>query len=143
MFYTVSVIGGTADKESATMGEVVTLTPDVPDGLKLIEWLVKEGEITIENNSFVMPASNVVVEALYNVGIEESEIGDLNVYPNPASDYIRVSGLENMEYRIIGSNGVVVLSGSNYSGESIDVSHLSAGMYFLFTGNRAFPFLKK
>ncbi|MDD6209859.1 MAG: T9SS type A sorting domain-containing protein [Bacteroidales bacterium] len=141
--YTVTVTGGTADKETATMGETVTLTPDVPEGLKLIEWIVTEGDITIENNTFVMPASNVAIEARYNVGVDGSEIETLTIYPNPASDYIRVTGIENAEYRVISQNGAVVLSGADYNGEPIDVSSLASGNYIFQSGEMTKVFIKK
>ncbi|MDD6209080.1 MAG: Ig-like domain-containing protein [Bacteroidales bacterium] len=143
--YTVTVTGGTADKETATIGETVTLTPDIPEGLRLIEWIVIEGDITIENNSFVMPASNVVIEARYNVSINESETSSLSIYPNPSDNYIYIKGFstDHSNYSIFDSTGSCILSGFNYNGEAINISRLSAGTYFIRMGNQSLPFLKK
>ena len=143
--YTVTVTGGTADKTVATIGETVTLTPEIPDGLKLLGWTVEEGEITVaEDNTFVMPASNVKVVAEFNVGVEDGTMGELAVYPNPAEDYIKIEGLEaNASYIIISANGAIVATGSDYNGEYIDISNLASGTYLLRSGDNTLRFIKK
>ena len=57
-----------ADKEQAKSGETVTLTPTPNDGYRLASWTVLDGdanEVTVTNNQFTMPASNVEVEATF------------------------------------------------------------------------------
>jgi len=67
--------------------------------------------------------------------INELQPSDVVVFPNPANDYIAISGLQNNEtlclYNI---NGQIVLTRKATSEtESIVVSHLPAGIYFVKT----------
>ncbi len=62
--------GGTisADKETAAAGETVTLTATPADHYHFVEWTVLDGEaesVTVTNNQFTMPASDVEVEATF------------------------------------------------------------------------------
>ena len=71
-----------------------------------------------------------------------SEIGELNIYPNPAKGSIRIDtglGLSliqtKTDYRITNIMGQVLMTGM-ICGESkqIDVSQLSVGLYFITVG---------
>ena len=80
--YTVTVTGGTADKQKAAKGETVILTVDesaIPEGKRFSHWTM-DGE-TVEGNSFVMPARNVSVNAEYVT--EFSTIEDVKAINNP------------------------------------------------------------
>ena len=71
--YTVSVTDGiahgtvTADKASAAEGDTVTLTVTPEDGYALDTLTVTQGEtaVTVENDQFTMPESNVTVTATF------------------------------------------------------------------------------
>ena len=54
-----------ANKTSASQGETVKLTATPDAGYYLKEWEVVSGEVTIEDNSFVMPAGAVEVKAVF------------------------------------------------------------------------------
>ena len=57
-----------ADKETAAEGETVTLTATPNTGYAFDSWTVLDGsanEVTVTNNTFIMPASNVEVEATF------------------------------------------------------------------------------
>ena len=54
-----------ADVTSAKEGTVVTLTNTPNDGYTFKEWQVVSGNITIADNKFTMPASNVEVKAVF------------------------------------------------------------------------------
>jgi len=57
-----------ADKETAAEGETVTLTATPNTGYAFGSWTVLDGdaqEVTVTNNAFVMPASDVEVEATF------------------------------------------------------------------------------
>ena len=66
--YTVTVAGGTADKDSAAAGETVKLTANVPDGQAFIQWASDDvdsfdppdGAVT----EFAMPDKDVAVTAV-------------------------------------------------------------------------------
>lgn len=72
--YSVSVAAVTengivsADKESASTGTKITLTAKADDGYELASYSVtdsKSNPITVENNTFTMPESNVTVNATF------------------------------------------------------------------------------
>lgn len=62
--YDITVTGGTADKETAKLGETVTLTAGkAPEGQQFSHWKVNGNRI--DGNTFVMTAADAVVEAVY------------------------------------------------------------------------------
>lgn len=71
--YTISVEGGTADKTTAHYGESVTITvnEEIP-GRKFVSWSILEGldstnlDLTKPELTFIMPACNVYLKALYD-----------------------------------------------------------------------------
>ncbi len=88
--YTIEVMRGSADSETAAPGEEVTLTHDNIDGMVFDHWLaVLPGELVIENNKFIMPGHNVDVRAMF---VEEGSGGDPGdepiVDPNNAFTYM-------------------------------------------------------
>ncbi len=63
---------------------------------------------------------------------EQATIPNLQVYPNPASDYLQVSGTDSgSEYKLINQQGQEVLSGTISGEERIDTSEFTSGIYFL------------
>ena len=54
-----------ADVNSTTAGTTVTLTAVPNEGYQFKEWQVVSGGITVNDNSFVMPANDVVVKAIF------------------------------------------------------------------------------
>lgn len=58
----------------------------------------------------------------------------LNLYPNPASQYVVLSNLRSaVNYKVINVNGAVVLKGKTTS--QINISTLPAGLYMVVTDN--------
>ena len=58
----------TADKTTANVGEIITLTATPADGYQLGIYTVISGgqQITVTNNKFTMPAGNVTITATFN-----------------------------------------------------------------------------
>ncbi|HQL71094.1 MAG TPA: T9SS type A sorting domain-containing protein, partial [Bacteroidales bacterium] len=74
---------------------------------------------------------------LLNVGITAHTTSTIRIFPNPASDCIRIEGgNENQDFRLYSVAGECVLSGNTGSDSAINISHLASGMYMLgiFTG---------
>ena len=67
----------------------------------------------------------------------------LNVYPNPSSDYIRISGLnKNENYTIYNTLGTKVKNGIIANHDKINLQNLTHGVYFLKLNYRsAFKFI--
>lgn len=80
--YIVTVKGGRADKTNAAADDTVNLTVDesaIPEGKQFSHWTVN-GE-PIEGDSFVMPAKDVTVEAVYVTIPEYSTFEKVEVSP--------------------------------------------------------------
>lgn len=82
-------------------------------------------------------------DALIISGIEGANMDNVFIYPNPASDYIRINGISDISIRIIGANGAILYSQDNYNGESINISSFATGTYFLEVDGNTISFIKK
>ena len=56
---------GSADKQEAAEGDVVTLAAVPLDGYEFVEWKTSTSGVTIKDNKFTMPASDVAVTAVF------------------------------------------------------------------------------
>ncbi|MDQ1266876.1 MAG: hypothetical protein QG635_2029 [Bacteroidota bacterium] len=66
---------------------------------------------------------------------------EMRIIPNPATDFIHISGIESSEIVSIYSiEGIKVLEGTN--NERIDVSSLSKGIYIIKVQNKYMKFIK-
>ena len=64
------------------------------------------------------------------VGIDEIELDNVTVYPNPAKDYIQISGIENSDIYIYNNTGTLVKKINKLSINSpINISDLETGIY--------------
>lgn len=67
----------------------------------------------------------------------------LNIFPNPTTDYIQIDGLSNKtQFQLFDSNGKLVLSGDLNDKEMIDLTNLSTGSYQLVVNNSNFRVIK-
>ena len=66
--------------------------------------------------------------ASLNLSVESYEVAELNVYPNPATDYVILEGFEDGQWGLINAMGQVVRKGSE---KEFSVSDLKNGLYFL------------
>jgi hypothetical protein len=70
------------------------------------------------------------------VEVNEEKVNEFTIYPNPASDYIRIRGLKPFErIRLFDSKGLLVTETRADSGEmhSMDVSGLAPGLYVILS----------
>jgi hypothetical protein len=147
--YTITVEGGTANYDTAPAGERVRVTADSPAaGKYFVHW--ESEDVTFDDKHaeiarFDMPEKEVTVKAVFwTIGVDGANAEAVALYPNPSDSYIQVSGLsENSEYVIVNAVGQIVLTGSAYNGETIDVSALAAGTYFFRSGATTQLFVKK
>ena len=70
---------------------------------------------------------------------------NIAVYPNPVNYELRITNYEGGEVEILDVVGRTLLSLRTLSSPetTIDVSHLTSGMYFLKTGNKTVKFVKE
>ena len=67
----------------------------------------------------------------FPTNVDDVEVLDVVIYPNPADDFISVKGLEEFSYRIFDLNGVLIDSGYDRSDRTIDTSRLKPGLYII------------
>ncbi len=77
----------------------------------------------------------------------DSEVFDFSIYPNPTTDKLYINQIDNLKkVEVINMNGQLVFSKENNL-ETIDVSHLQNGVYFLKVyaqnGSTAKKFIKE
>lgn len=107
-------------------------------------WRVKASHNGTDYGSWVGPwVFNTQAET---VGITESELQALSVYPNPTRDVLHIPGLTaNEQVIIMDAQGKLCLQSTLVSEGlcTMDVSHLAPGLYVLKTGSRQYPFIKE
>ncbi len=79
-----------------------------------------------------------------SLGTIDESGSDLGLFPNPSSDFIRITGFGNNEqYVIFNAVGQRLSAGWITEGEELDVSGLETGLYLVQVGsNSAIPFVK-
>lgn len=78
------------------------------------------------------------------MSIQDVEKENLNIFPNPSTDYITLSGLNKKEgYSIYSVFGVKILKGSINDNEKIDIRNFATGLYLLkFDNGYTIKFIK-
>ena len=147
--YTITVENGTADKETAPMGTLVTIeTAELDCYENFLNWSSSDVEVDNELSivtTFTMPAKNVTIEAIFIsiIGVAQSDKEGIAIYPNPADEYITITGIANAAYAITNVTGATVQSGVLTNGEPLFVGSLAAGFYLLQIDNTTITFIKK
>jgi len=79
------------------------------------------------------------------LSVDSNNLSLYNLYPNPSSDFIHVSGIkENINVKIFNVVGKELRNLELSNSEGIDVSDLSSGLYFVSINNtKALKFIKK
>jgi len=93
---------------------------------------------------------SVTTYLLYKVNLNSLSTQDfakapkLILHPNPSSDFISFSNLENSaKYQIFSLDGKVIKKGNVNPNETINISHFTTGVYNVFLENQSFKFVKK
>ena len=87
-----------------------------------------EGESNVSSVAF--RDSYIIKLAAGTVSTENSELPEIKVFPNPATDFITAEGISQAPYTILDVTGKVVSQGILNS-QRIDVSDLNEGLYIL------------
>ena len=81
----------------------------------------------IETDQFIN-----LTEGSNPVGITSFEAQiDINVYPNPSSDFIRIEGGEIQRVEMMDTQGKMVMSSLYNEGQQLDLSQFEKGNYIL------------
>ena len=108
----------------------------------VVSYYIKADGDTSEYNSQVLAVDyvaqqNGVITGIEDINADESGL-TINVYPNPATDYVTVEGAES-NITLFGMNGAAALSMTVVEGETVtlDVTGLTKGLYVLRSGNNS------
>ena len=90
----------------------------------------------IEKNSTV-----VFDDALSTESVSENEV---MLFPNPVSDRLNMKGIKkNADFEIFSTDGKLIRKGKYSPSQTIDVSRLKVGVYFLKINAKSFKFVKE
>jgi C1A family cysteine protease len=80
----------------------------------------------------------------YPVGLQNINADKINLFPNPASDKIHVSGLDHpANLEIFDASGISLQSITNYTGGDISLSEMEKGIYFIRIQNETLIVIRK
>lgn len=116
---------------------------DLANGVMINDATVTTADVA-SDNGVVHVIDKVLVPG--TASVENFEMNQITVYPNPTTSYIKVENMENTDYKIMNAAGEIVKNGKLNS-DTIQVDALDNGMYFLFLndGEKIFKsqFIKK
>ena len=122
-----------------TVSGVITNPPS--SGNYTFNWKTSEG------SGAATETFSDIVSISPPLSVDDLDIDDKKVrlFPNPSSDFLKVSGLTKAEnYKIFNILGAQVNEGIISNGEKIQIENLTNGLYFLkFNDGNTIKFLKK
>ena len=143
--YTLTVIcnntqGSTIGTGSYTAGSVATIAAIPNSGYLFDKW---NDDNTDNPRQVVVNGDMTFVAFFKGTGVGEDEGRMMVLYPNPATDHVRIEGIEaNSEVRIYNAMGALVKVTNASANEEIGIGELSDGLYLLRCGNVTFRFVK-
>lgn len=107
--------------------------------ISLVDDLIPEGVETIilslsSTSIFTWSNQQMTINISDPVGVQEFNVGGVNIFPNPASDLLQITADDLIsEYQVFHADGQLVYSGNANGTRSvrIDTAALSQGYYFI------------
>lgn len=95
---------------------------------------------SLKNNpSIIATDSTILISGNNSSSVENNKANKIKIFPNPASDYIIIKGINNASVNIYSLTGKVLHTQSIYSDKNrISLSNFSKGIYILQLKNHAF-----
>jgi hypothetical protein len=131
-----SVYGKTNfDSQVFDYGESVTIIAQPNSEYEFVNW-TENGNVISSTTTYtfiVYEDHNLVANFQPVVGITDHEISSMNIYPNPAVDYIYLTGMDGgYTIVIINTKGVVVYQRElSTKEEKIDIGNFKKGIYLV------------
>ena len=122
-------------------GSTATIAAIPADGYVFMKW----SDDTTNNPKEIVVDHDIVLTAFFNyTGVDENDMALVKLFPNPATDKIRIEGLEDEhEVQIYNTFGMLVKSLSINGDDEIDISELTPGYYLLRIDGHAMKFMKE
>ena len=104
----------------------------------------KWSDENIDNPRTITVNSDLTLAAFFATGVGENEQANLQIYPNPAKESIRILGIEaNSQVEIYNSLGELVKAISVNPDQEIGIRDLASGLYLVRCGNVMLRFVKE
>ncbi|MEM0518513.1 MULTISPECIES: T9SS type A sorting domain-containing protein [Aequorivita] len=110
-------------------------TPTNFDFVNATAVITDEMDQNIQVNPTELPTISSDCTPTLSVG--SNDIENLNIFPNPATDYINITTKDAVVYSIYDSMGRSVKQGMLSNGQSIYIADLQQGVYFISITNKA------
>ena len=126
-----SVIGGTTRSLKAIPNE----------GFAFDKW---NDDVTDNPRTITVTEDIHLVAYFKTIGLNESQVSKLTIFPNPAKNSFRIKGIkEECPLLIYNSLGMLVKSDTVKAEQDIDVNDLASGLYLVRCGTQAIRFVKE
>ena len=122
-------------------GSTAYLTAFPHNGYEFDKW----SDGATDNPRTVVVNSDLTLAAFFKgTGVDEDGLNPMTLYPNPAKESIRITGIEaNSTVEIYNSLGELVRTVNAGPDQEIGVSDLASGLYLVRCGNRTLRFVKE
>jgi Secretion system C-terminal sorting domain len=108
--------------------------------------------LNVKIDGFTAPTTipvDIIRKITFSSALATTTFGENNhhlvLYPNPSSDVIQINSdiTEDLNTKIYSLTGRLILQGVYKSGQDIDLSHLSSGLYLVQVNGLTIKFSKK
>ena len=87
---------------------------------------------SILNETGISKIDDIFITGQIIDGEDEKDFdAQINIFPNPASDFIQIQNELNIQIELYNLSGTQLLNIQTKNNETIDVSNLASGIYFL------------
>jgi hypothetical protein len=115
-------------------GTKVNIKATPNKGYNFVNWTDRDFVISIFENFTYTLSSSRTLTANFEVlsGMYDQKSSLINIYPNPASDFISVTGITGQtEVKFYNSTGINVLNTTIEKNDVINIASLQKGLYFV------------
>ena len=128
--------GDLTDGQIITTLQGTTVTVDITnEGVYINGAKVSVADIKADNGVVHVIDAVLIPSETTGIANKFADASQLGIYPNPAKDFVRISGLKDVskgQLKVVNASGAVMISRyMNNVSESIDISSLGKGMYFM------------
>ncbi len=112
-------------------GEVIATTITLTISDAITEDGIYTYSVVATNGEGLYSTPEYVTVSVGTVGVEESDIENVSIYPNPANNILFVNGSTEFNYEMYNGMGQKVAHGQANGNAQINVSGMNKGVYFL------------